>query len=295
MLILNRVLFLCLLQCGTGSHHHSKGQQSLHIQHGGQRTLFYIGIMNHVCYFTQIKCRLVSSRLGYWWLVKTSTPTGSGKFVVPSLRLSPDEQEVWRYSHSEESRYKKRFLLFLQHLLRCHVHRYSWSRSFRTRRRSRWSTAWQQSGGGWGSFMLRSSQTFSAAVQPNWVRVMDQALKTQMDTCIPSRELFCFCTTARRMSGVSGRCSCWTHVCGECGAGAPTSCQPPGQHLRGADNGLDGECGHNFSKVWCLNSSMFSLVFAKTKTAGAKAEMHNFFFSCHDPVACVMHIQRWGA
>lgn len=40
-------LCVCLLQGGKGSQHHSKGQQSLHVQYGGWWTLFfYFSIAN---------------------------------------------------------------------------------------------------------------------------------------------------------------------------------------------------------------------------------------------------------
>lgn len=53
------------------------------------------------------------------------------------------------------------------------VHRCNWGKWFLARKRSRWSTAWQPSGGGWGSSMPRSSQTCWVAARLNWVRAAD--------------------------------------------------------------------------------------------------------------------------
>ncbi len=135
------------------------------------------------------------------------------------------------------------------------VLRYSWSRWFLTHRWSRWSTAWQRSGGGWGSSMLRSLQTYWAAAQLNWVQAVDVGLYNTAlcRACAPFKIWWikapCFCALTRRMPGVSGRCASRADTSGERGAGAAATCQPSSQHLWGPDHGLDGECGYNCSKV----------------------------------------------
>lgn len=56
------------------------------------------------------------------------------------------------------------------------VHRCNWSKWFLTHSWSRWSTAWQQSGGGWGSSTLRSLQTYWAAARLSQVQAAHPAL-----------------------------------------------------------------------------------------------------------------------
>lgn len=137
------------------------------------------------------------------------------------------------------------------------VFRYSWSRWFLTHKWSRWSTAWQQRGGGWGSSMLRSLQIYWAAAQLNWVRTrgfITQHLTRRLyhfKICLITAAWlsFFFCTLTRRMPGVSQRRASWADTSGECRAGVTSTCQSPSQHLRGPDYGLDGERCNDCSEV----------------------------------------------
>lgn len=65
-----------------------------------------------------------------------------------------------------------------------------------------------------------------------------------------------FSVLTRRMPGVSGRRASREDTSGERGAGATATCEPPSQHLRGPDHGLDGECGYDCSMV-CIHFFCF--------------------------------------
>lgn len=166
---------------------------------------------------------------------------------------------IWE-GMGQEPRDRRKTILpkLVRHPLRLcvlRVHRYSWSRWFLAHKWSRWSTAWRQSGGGWGSSMLRSLQTYWTAAQLNWVQAIDLGLyNTALGWAAAPFTIWLtkaplFCALTRWMPGVSGRCACRADTSGECGAGATATCQPPSQHLWRPDHGLDGECGYNRSKV----------------------------------------------
>lgn len=165
---------ICLLQCGKGCQHHSKGEQSLHVQHGGWWFFFRFqdsGILLHNMIMIVI---IFHSRWAYWWPVKTFTLPSSGRFAMPSRLLLLDELKLER---QEPNGVQKVFSQACSTWFVCVVtHRCSWSRWFLAHKWSRWSTALQRSGGGWGSSMLRSLQTYWAAAQLNWVQPVDTRL-----------------------------------------------------------------------------------------------------------------------
>lgn len=185
MLIVKKRICVCLLQGGKGSQHHSKGQQSLYFQYGGGWICFWFQHREHYFCFRKKwnECSdSVHFRWVFWWLVRTFTLTGSGRFAMPLLPLLPDERRLGRYGKTSkiwtQDHFTKAISASPGYVCVCVfcVHRYSWSKWFLAHKWSRWSTAWQRSGGGWGSSMLRSLQTYWAAAQLNWVQAADAGL-----------------------------------------------------------------------------------------------------------------------
>lgn len=133
------------------------------------------------------------------------------------------------------------------------VHRCNWSKWFLAHSWSRWSTAWRQSGGGWGSSTLRSLPTYWAAARLSQVPAAHMgALWRGSRRC--GRLMSCSCFGfPRRMPGVPGCRAGRADASGERGAGTAAAYEPPSQHLWGPDYGVDGERGYDFCEV-CTNS-----------------------------------------
>lgn len=263
MLIVKKRICVCLLQGGKGSQHHSKGQQSLYFQYGGGWICFWFQHREHYFCFRKKwnECSdSVHFRWVFWWLVRTFTLTGSGRFAMPLLPLLPDERRLGRYGKTSkiwtQDHFTKAISASPGYVCVCVCFVCTGTAEASDSSHTNGADGVQPGSGAeedeahpcWDHYRPTEQQHSSTGYRQQTQGFITQHLARRLH----HSRFDCFCALTRRMPGVSGCCASREDTSGECGAGATATCQPPSQHLRGPDHGLDGECGYNCSMVCFL-------------------------------------------